>query len=42
MQSIGEGFKSIFGEYGIQMHFKENRTFKNILVPQKYKDPVGQ
>ena len=35
-----ESIKKICSKYGIQTHFKGNRTIKNILVSPKDKDPM--
>ena len=40
MQGLGESIKNICKRYGIQTHFKENRTIKNILV--KPKEYIGE
>ena len=37
-QGLGRASK-VYGRYGIQTHFKENRTIKNILVKPKDKNP---
>ena len=39
-QGLREGIKKICRKYGIQTHFKGNRTIKNILVKPKDKDPL--
>ena len=41
-QRLGEIFKKICKKYGIQTHFKVNRTIKNILVKPKDKDPLDR
>ena len=41
-QGLGESIKKIYRMYGIQTHFKGNRTFKNILVKPKDKDPLDR
>ena len=38
-QGLGESIKKIFSRYGIQTHFKGNRTIKEMLVKPKDKDP---
>ena len=42
MQGLGKSIKNIYKSYGIQDHFKENRSIKNILVNPKDKDPVDR
>ena len=39
-QGLCESIKKICGRYGIQTHFKGGRTFKNLLVSPKDKDPM--
>ena len=39
-QGLGESITNIGKRYGIQTHFKGNRTVKNILVKSKDKDPL--
>ena len=39
-QGLCESIKKISGRYGIQTHFKEGRTIKNLLVSPKDKDPM--
>ena len=41
-QGLGESIKNIHKRYGIQTHFKGNRTIKNILVKPKDKDPLDR
>ena len=41
-QGLGESIKKICRKYGIQAHFKGNRTIKNILVKPKDKDPLDR
>ena len=38
-RGLGESIKHICSKYGIQTHFKGNRTLKQILVKTKDKDP---
>ena len=38
-QGLGERIKKISSKYGIQTHFKGNRTIKEMLVQPKDKDP---
>ena len=38
-QGLGESIKKMCKKYGIQTHFKGNRTIKNILVKPKDTDP---
>ena len=38
-QGTAEGFKSICGKYGIQVHFKGNTTLKQLLMQPKDQDP---
>ena len=40
MQGLGESINNICKRYGIQTHFKGNRTIKNILVKPKEKVPL--
>ena len=42
MQGLGESIKNIYKRYGIQTHFKGNRTIKNLLVKSKDKDPLDK
>ena len=42
MQGLGESIKNISKKYGIQNHFKGNKTIKNILVKPKDKDPMDR
>ena len=42
MQGLGESIKKICSKYGIQTHFKGNRTIKQILVKPKDKDPMDK
>ena len=37
---LEESIKKICSEYGIQTHFKGNRTIKEMLVKPKDKDPI--
>ena len=39
---LGESIKKICSKYGIQTHFKGNRTIKEMLVKPKDKDPVDK
>ena len=39
VQGLGESIKHTCSKYGIQTHFKGNRTLKQILVKPKDKDP---
>ena len=39
VQGLGESIKHTCSKYGIQTHFKGNRTLKEILVKPKDKDP---
>ena len=39
-QGLGESIKKICKKYGIQTHFKGNRTIKKIFVKPKDKDPL--
>ena len=39
-QGLCESIKKICGRYGIQTHFKGDRTIKNLLVSPKGKDPM--
>ena len=39
-QGLCESTKKICGRYGIQTHFKGDRTIKNLLVSSKDKDPM--
>ena len=39
-QGLCESIKKICGRYGIQTHFKDGRTIKNLLVSPKDKDPM--
>ena len=41
-QGLGESIKKICSKYGIQTHFKGNRTIKEILVKPKDKDPLDR
>ena len=41
-QGLGESIKKICSKYGIQTHFKGNRTIKEILVKPKDKDPIDK
>ena len=34
-QGLGESIKTIYSKYGIQTHFKGNRTIKEMLVKPK-------
>ena len=38
---LGESIKKICRKYGIQTHFKSNRTIKEILVKPKDKNPAS-
>ena len=38
-QGLGESIKKICGKYGIQTHFKVNRTLEQLLVKPKDQDP---
>ena len=39
-QGLCESIKKICGRYGIQTHFKDGSTIKNLLVSPKDKDPM--
>ena len=39
IQGLGESFKKICSKYGIQPHFKGNRTLKQLIVTCKDQDP---
>ena len=39
-RGLCESIKKICSKYGIQTHFRDNRTIKNILVSPKDKDPM--
>ena len=39
-QGLVERIKKICGKYGIQAHFKENRTLKQLLVKPKDQNPM--
>ena len=39
-QGLCESIKKICGKYGIQTHFKDSSTIKNLLVSLKDKDPM--
>ena len=39
---LGESIKKICGKYGMQAHFKGNRTIKEMLVKPKDKDPLDR
>ena len=39
-QGLGESIKKICNKYGIQTHFKRNRTLKQLLVKPKDQDPT--
>ena len=41
-QGLGDSIKKICKRYGIQTHFKGNKTIKNILVKPKDKDPLDR
>ena len=41
-QGLGESIKKICSKYGIQTHFKGNKTIKEILVKSKDKDPLDR
>ena len=41
-QGLGVNIQNICKKYGIQTHFKGNRTIKNILVKPKYKDHLDR
>ena len=41
-QRLGEIIKKICSKYGIQTHFKGNRTIKEMLVKPKDKDPIDK
>ena len=41
-QGLGESIKKICGKYGIQAHFKGNRTLKQLLVKPKDQDPMDK
>ena len=41
-QGLGESIKKICRKYGIQTHFKGNRTIMNILVKPKDRDPLDR
>ena len=40
-QGVCESVKKICGRYGIQTHFKDGNTIRNLLVSPKDKDPIG-
>ena len=40
IQGLCESIKKICGRYGIQTHFKDGSTIKNLLVSPKDKDPM--
>ena len=42
IQGLGESIKKACSKYGIQTHFKGNRTIKQILVKPKDKDPMDK
>ena len=39
-QGLGENIKKICSKYGIQTHFKGNKTIKQVLVKPKDKEPL--
>ena len=39
-QGLYKSIKKIYGRYGIQTHFKDSSTIKNLLVSPKDKDPM--
>ena len=39
VQGLGENLKKICSRYGVQTHFKESTTIKQMLVRPKDKDP---
>ena len=39
IQGLGNSIKKICGKYGIQTHFKGNRTLKQLLVNQRIRTP---
>ena len=41
-QGLCESIKKICSRYGIQTHFKDNSTIKNLLVSPKDKDPIAK
>ena len=41
-QGLGESIRNISRKYGIQTHFKGNRTIKEMLVKHKDKDPIDR
>ena len=41
-QGVGESIKKICDKYGIQAHFKGNRTLKQLLVKPKDQDPMDK
>ena len=41
-QGLGETINKICSKYGIQVHFKGNRNFKEMLVKTKDKDPIDK
>ena len=41
IQGLGDGFKKIYGKYGIQTYFKGNITIKQLLMKPKDQDPEG-
>ena len=41
-QGLGESIKKICSKYGIQTHFKGNKTIKEMLVKPKAKDPIDR
>ena len=41
-QGLGESIKKICSKYGIQTHFKGNRTLKQLLVKPKDQDSIDK
>ena len=41
-QGLGESIKKICSKYGMQTHFKGNRTLKQFLVKPKDHDPIDK
>ena len=42
LQGLGEDIKNICSKYGIQTHFKGNRTVKQLLVRPKDQDAIDK
>ena len=41
-QGLGESIKKVCNKYGMQTHFKENRTLKQLSVEPKDQDPIDK